>query len=372
MQQVLVKNGSSIAARGGLQVPSQRNTAAFKPAVKGNKVFAGRKLSATVRATAAPAIAQASPFAAVNSEAALFAILKAGAAGGKIPGNLMAAVEDLYVNYKGAVIGSGLPGATEELVAKVMASLANGDNVVLLANHQTEADPAAFALLLEAEFPSLATDVIYVAGDRVVTDPLCKPFSMGRNLFCVHSKKHLDDIPELKAEKQATNRRTLKAMQGALNEGGKLLWIAPSGGRDRATDPATGNNVPDKFDPTAVELMRALITKAKPAGHLYPFAMYTYKVMPPPKSIEKSIGERRLLGHAPVGLAVCEELDTEKLVAGIEDKEAKQIAVADAAWSAVFNEYDTLLKACEGVAAPPQGYGQPWLNYPLPELDQWL
>lgn len=345
----------------------------------------------------------------------------------------MAAVEDLYVNYKGAVIGSGLPGATEELVAKVMASvcervlieltpgagytfpsyhtrilepynyynfgqryirglvdfqksqlgnverfkeierqLANGDNVVLLANHQTEADPAAFALLLEAEFPSLATDVIYVAGDRVVTDPLCKPFSMGRNLFCVHSKKHLDDIPELKAEKQATNRRTLKAMQGALNEGGKLLWIAPSGGRDRATDPATGNNVPDKFDPTAVELMRALITKAKPAGHLYPFAMYTYKVMPPPKSIEKSIGERRLLGHAPVGLAVCEELDTEKLVAGIEDKEAKQIAVADAAWSAVFNEYDTLLKACEGVAAPPQGYGQPWLNYPLPELDQWL
>ena len=32
------------------------------------------------------------------------------------------------------------------------------------------------------------TEVIYVAGDRVVTDALCKPFSMGRNLFCVHSK----------------------------------------------------------------------------------------------------------------------------------------------------------------------------------------
>ena len=122
--------------------------------------------------------------------------------------------------------------------------------------------------------------MIYVAGDRVVTDALCKPFSMGRNLFCVHSKvrcgsvpaaaaaaaaavchlwagmaifvpfnnlrsssvvgllqplltalcrwllhrppsllqrplpqKHIDDIPELKAEKQAMNRRTLKAMQ---------------------------------------------------------------------------------------------------------------------------------------------------------------
>ena len=39
------------------------------------------------------------------------------------------------------------------------------------------------------------------AGDRVVADPLCKPFSMGRNLFCVHSRKRMDDIPELKAEK---------------------------------------------------------------------------------------------------------------------------------------------------------------------------
>jgi hypothetical protein len=28
--------------------------------------------------------------------------------------------------------------------------------------------------------------------------------------------------------------------QSALNEGGKLLWIAPSGGRDRSFDPETG------------------------------------------------------------------------------------------------------------------------------------
>ena len=36
--------------------------------------------------------------------------------------------------------------------------------------------------------PPIHAEVIYVAGDRVVTDALCKPFSMGRNLFCVHSK----------------------------------------------------------------------------------------------------------------------------------------------------------------------------------------
>lgn len=58
--------------------------------------------------------------------------------------------------------------------------------MVLLANHQTEADPGVFAHMLISSHPNLATDVIYVAGDRVVTDALSKPFSMGRNLFCVH------------------------------------------------------------------------------------------------------------------------------------------------------------------------------------------
>ena len=75
-----------------------------------------------------------------------------------------------------------------------------------------------WALLLEATHPSLATEVFYVAGDRVVADPLCKPFSMGRNLFCVHSRKHLDDLPELKEAKQRTNRKTLAEMSRALNQ----------------------------------------------------------------------------------------------------------------------------------------------------------
>ena len=141
--------------------------------------------------------------------------------------------------------------------------------------------------------------------------------------------------------------------QTGLNEGGKLLWIAPSGGRDRSIDPVTGglgsaavrlgswwrcrvwlqlwtptccrflcpsarppavlhpkakpstslrchpdcrhqpltpnpllsspppvaadDFTPDPFDATAVELMRALSAKAKPAGHLYPFTMFSYK-----------------------------------------------------------------------------------------------
>lgn len=30
-----------------------------------------------------------------------------------------------------------------------------------------------------------------MAGDRVITDLLAKPFSMGKNLLCVNSKKHM-------------------------------------------------------------------------------------------------------------------------------------------------------------------------------------
>jgi glycerol-3-phosphate O-acyltransferase len=38
-----------------------------------------------------------------------------------------------------------------------------------------------------------------------------------------------------------------------------------------------GDFLPDSFDPSAVELMRALLTKAAPKGHLYPMAMFSYK-----------------------------------------------------------------------------------------------
>lgn len=47
---------------------------------------------------------------------------------------------------------------------------------------------------------------------------------------------------------QATNRRTLGAMVKELSKGGKLVWIAPSGGRDRP-DPQSGDWLPHRYDP---------------------------------------------------------------------------------------------------------------------------
>jgi glycerol-3-phosphate O-acyltransferase len=94
--------------------------------------------------------------------------------------------------------------------------LKQGENVILLSNHQTEADPAVIALLLETTHPFLAENLTYVAGDRVVLDPFCKPFSMGRNLLCVYSKKHLYDIPALAEMKRIANTRTLREMSALL------------------------------------------------------------------------------------------------------------------------------------------------------------
>lgn len=107
------------------------------------------------------------------------------------------------IDFNASVLGF------RERFDKIAEQIAQGHNVVLLANHQTEADPGVFAHMLESVHPNLATDVFYVAGDRVVSDPLCVPFSMGRNLFCVHSKKHINDVPELKKAKMETNRKTL-------------------------------------------------------------------------------------------------------------------------------------------------------------------
>jgi hypothetical protein len=69
------------------------------------------------------------------------------------------------------------PAATQVLGFRerwdaIDAALAKGENVVLLANHQTEADPGVFAHMLATTHPRLSTQVFYVAGDRVVSDPL--------------------------------------------------------------------------------------------------------------------------------------------------------------------------------------------------------
>lgn len=75
--------------------------------------------------------------------------------------------------------------------------------------------------------------------------------------------------------------------------------MAPSGGRDRPN--AESKWLPHAFDAGVVELMRSLLVNAKRPGHLFPLAMHSGEMMPPPPALEKHIGERRLTSFVGVG-----------------------------------------------------------------------
>jgi glycerol-3-phosphate O-acyltransferase len=182
----------------------------------------------------------------------------------------------------------------------IESQIARGENVVFLANHQIEPDPQAISLLLEKEHPKLAEEMVFVAGHRVITDPLAVPFSLGRNLICIYSKRHIENPPEQKAEKLLHNQRAMKKLGSLLSEGGKCIYVAPSGGRDRPD--AKGTVQPAEFDPQSVELFHLVAKSAKSPTHFYPLALATYKILPPPSTVEKELGEKREANAAPIHL----------------------------------------------------------------------
>lgn len=216
----------------------------------------------------------------------------------------------------------------KEVLDQIQKQVLQQENVILLANHQTEPDPQIISLMLENNYPKLASDMIFVAGHRVTTDPLAVPMSLGRNLFCIYSKKHMDHPPEEKSAKIMHNQSTLKKMQEMLNLGGCCIYVAPSGGRDRPN--AEGQAEVAPFDPDSLELFWLLGRKAKQPTHFYPLALKTYDLMPPPQRVEKELGEKRQASFTPVHLAFCPEIDMEHFQGDdAADKSAKRLARAE-------------------------------------------
>jgi hypothetical protein len=98
----------------------------------------------------------------------------------------------------------------KENFQKIREILAKGENAVILSNHQTEADAQVFSILLENEGMSvLGEKSIFIAGHKVTNDPIAIPFSMGRNLICIHSKKHIKNPPEDTPRKSSENLKSM-------------------------------------------------------------------------------------------------------------------------------------------------------------------
>lgn len=224
----------------------------------------------------------------------------------------------------------------KENLDKAFEQIKNGENVVFLANHQSEADPQVVSCMLEkVGYGPQAEQITYVAGHKVTTDPLAIPFSMGRNLVCIHSKKHIDSDPDTKPLKQKQNLLAMGGMLNKLKEGGCCLWVAPSGGRDRR-NVETGEVPIADFDSKTIDMFRLMGNKSKVPTHYYPLAMVTYDLCPPPDYIEAGVGEQRNVRFVPVGIACGTEVES---VGGLE----KRHEFCDNAFAACQADYERLL-----------------------------
>ncbi len=224
-------------------------------------------------------------------------------------------------------------------LTKIAAQLAKKENVILFANHQIEADPQAISILLEKTHPKLAEHLIFVAGERVITDLLAIPFSLGRNLLCIYSKRYIDHPPEEKHKKQLHNKKTMELMRELLNEGGKIIYVAPSGGRDRPN--AEGIVEVAAFDPQSIEMFYLMSKKASRQTHFYPMALDTYNLLPPPETVQVELGEKRVTKRGAIHLAVGSEINME-LFPNREnkDKYVRRKSRADYIWNLVKKDYD--------------------------------
>ncbi|PIS01976.1 MAG: glycerol-3-phosphate acyltransferase [Chlamydiae bacterium CG10_big_fil_rev_8_21_14_0_10_42_34] len=228
-----------------------------------------------------------------------------------------------------------------EILNEIDQQLRRGENVVLLANHQTEADPQVLGVLLEKTHPHIGEKIIYVAGERVVTDPLTIPFSMGCDLLCIYSKRYIDQPPELKGKKMLHNKNTMELMSRLLKEGGKIIYVAPSGGRDRRNTQGVVEVAP--FDPPSIEMFYLMAKKAKTPTHFYPLSLATYDILPPPETIQTELGEKRIAKRCPLSIAFAPEFDMEKFPGSEDnDKGARRKARAVAIWKIVNANYERI------------------------------
>lgn len=225
-----------------------------------------------------------------------------------------------------------------ENIYQVEALLERHENVILLANHQTEPDPQILNLILEKDHPRLAKEMIFIAGDRVVTDPMAVPSSMGTHLICIYSKKHVENPPELKEEKLKHNQRTMKILSQLLSEGGKCIYVAPSGGRDR---PGPNGNVEvAKFNPQSIEMLRLMAEHADRPTHFFPLALKTYDILPPPDDVNTELGEERCSKRSAVGIAFGQQIDMDSFPGSeCQDRKEKRQKRADYIWDLVNQQY---------------------------------
>jgi glycerol-3-phosphate O-acyltransferase len=128
-------------------------------------------------------------------------------------------------------------------------------------------------------------------------------------------------------------------MSELLNEGGKIIYVAPSGGRDRPNSEGVVEVAP--FDPSSIEMFYLMSKRAAKKTHFYPMALSTYNLLPPPETIQVELGESRMTKRAPIHLAIGHEVDMERYPNfENKDKNIRRKSRADYIWNLVKQDYD--------------------------------
>ena len=133
----------------------------------------------------------------------------------------------------------------------------------------------------------------------------------------------------------------MELMSRLLKEGGKIIYVAPSGGRDRRGPSGQIEVAP--FDPASIEMFYLMARKAKTPTHFYPFTLATFDLLPPPENIQKELGEMRVAKRSPIQIAFSPEFDMDHFPGSLEkEKTARRKNRADALWNIVNNTYRDL------------------------------
>ena len=136
----------------------------------------------------------------------------------------------------------------------------------------------------------------------------------------------------------------MELMSRLLQEGGKIIYVAPSGGRDRRNAQGIVEVAP--FDPAQ---HRNVLSHGPQSQNPHPFLSLRprhLRCLPPPETIQKELGETRSAKRTPIHLAFAPEFDMEKFPGSEEnDKTLRRQHKAEAIWKIVSKNYELLTRA---------------------------
>ena len=125
-----------------------------------------------------------------------------------------------------------------------------------------------------------------------------------------------------------------------LDEGGKIIYVAPSGGRDRPDN--NGKIKISPLDPQSIEIFNLIARKSKAKTHFYTLALSTYQLMPPPKIIQVELGEKRLTKYGAIHLAFGNEINMDKF--NNLKKQDRKIKLTEHIWTLIKKDYKKISK----------------------------